>query len=148
MANSYKIDDEKICDYVRLVTYENKSKIEAYCTIYDLDYLSMSKEDKKKYSVYLYRFENIPAVRKSITDFQTSLAIKYSSERMQCIDELYNLAFSAKSEKVRVDAIWKFLEVTKPDKPVASSSGIDDGARLLNDVKAVFNSMGRACVAS
>ena len=148
MVTTPKYVDEKqrAIDYARRIS-NGATKAEAYCKVLGIDWSIVGKDDvfKRWLNTRLWRYEQLEIVVKEIEYVQLSMHRLFHDKHIKALHEQFNLGMTARSEKVRADALHQFIQNTrnplvgKPtDQDIAM---VSESRQLLDSITNAFNSV-------
>lgn len=125
---------------------EEMSKMNAFCLAFGLDYEKLTPEiDYDRYNrVYrvINRYFASATVQREVTRFQSKIHSEFATMHVRALREQYSLGMSARSEKVRADALHQFIQNTRnPYLPTASNEDMQQARgnrQLLDTIASAF----------
>jgi len=142
----YVDEKQRAIDYARRIS-SGATKVEAYCKILGMNWDIVGTDDvfKKWLNTRLWRYEQLEIVVKEIEYVQLSMHRLFHDKHIKALHEQFNLGMTARSEKVRADALHQFIQNTrnplvgKPtDQDIAM---VSESRQLLDSITNAFNSV-------
>ena len=151
VSANYPTEFDRARDFGRLIA-NDAIQADAFCLVMGYDYEQMminveaSGEDKlnfrKKLDRLAYKYKRLELVREAINAVQLDVHIEFHDKHMVALNEQFKLGMTARSEKVRADALHQFIQNTrnphlnKPDEQEMNQ--LSESKALLDSIANVF----------
>lgn len=138
----YKDAEEQALDFARRIT-NGDSKFKAYCAVHGLNHQGLidNRKSYNRVNVRVWRYLHSDVVKLQIDRVQLSLHSYFHDKHLKALNEQFNLGMSARSEKVRADALNQFIQNTR--NPLLGKP-TDNEVKLMSESRQLLDSISNA----